>query len=210
MTRRRLGTWLGPERRSMAKKPKKIDSERIRNAVAEILTAIGEDVNREGLRDTPDRVARMYAELCGGMYEDPKKHLRSVFTETYDEIVLLRDIPFYSLCEHHILPFIGEAHVAYLPTGKVLGVSKLARLVDCFAHRLQTQERLTGQIADYLMENLKPMGVAVVLHASHSCMTIRGIKKPGSMMVTSALRGLFKKDARSRNEVLSLMHHGKA
>lgn len=210
MTRRRLGTWLGPERRSMAKKPKKIDSERIRNAVAEILTAIGEDINREGLRDTPDRVARMYAELCGGMYEDPKKHLRSVFTETYDEIVLLRDIPFYSLCEHHILPFIGEAHVAYLPTGKVLGVSKLARLVDCFAHRLQTQERLTGQIADYLMENLKPMGVAVVLHASHSCMTIRGIKKPGSMMVTSALRGLFKKDARSRNEVLSLMHHGKA
>ncbi len=210
MTRRRLGTWLGPERRSMAKQPKKIDSERIRNAVAEILTAIGEDINREGLRDTPDRVARMYAELCGGMYEDPKKHLRSVFTETYDEIVLLRDIPFYSLCEHHILPFIGEAHVAYLPTGKVLGVSKLARLVDCFAHRLQTQERLTGQIADYLMENLKPMGVAVVLHASHSCMTIRGIKKPGSMMVTSALRGLFKKDARSRNEVLSLMHHGKA
>jgi len=194
----------------MVKRPKKIDSERIRSAVAEILSAIGEDVDREGLRDTPDRVARMYAELCGGMYEDPKKHLRSVFTEKYDEIVLLRDIPFYSLCEHHILPFIGEAHVAYLPTGQVLGVSKLARLVDCFAHRLQTQERLTGQIADYLMQNLKPMGVAVVLQASHSCMTIRGIKKPGSMMVTSALRGLFKKDARSRNEVLSLMHHGKA
>jgi GTP cyclohydrolase I len=194
----------------MANRPKKIDSERIRNAVTEILAAIGEDVDREGLRDTPDRVARMYAELCGGMYEDPKNHLRSVFTEKYDEIVLLRDIPFYSLCEHHILPFIGQAHVAYMPTGKVLGVSKLARLVDCFAHRLQTQERLTGQIADYLMQNLKPMGVAVVLHASHSCMTIRGIKKPGSMMVTSALRGLFKKDARSRNEVLSLMHQGSA
>jgi GTP cyclohydrolase IA len=194
----------------MAKRPKKIDSERIRHAVVEILSAIGEDVDREGLRDTPDRVARMYAELCGGMYEDPKKHLKSVFTENYDEIVLLRDIPFYSLCEHHILPFIGQAHVAYLPTGQVLGVSKLARIVDCFAHRLQTQERLTGQIADYLMENVKPMGVAVVLHASHNCMTIRGIKKPGSMMVTSALRGLFKKDARSRNEVLSLMHHGKA
>ena len=194
----------------MAKRPKKIDSERIRNAVSEILSAIGEDVEREGLRDTPDRVARMYAELCGGMYEDPKKHLKSIFTENYDEIVLLRDIPFYSLCEHHILPFIGEAHVAYMPTGKVLGVSKLARIVDCFAHRLQTQERLTGQIADYLMTNLKPLGVAVVLHASHNCMTIRGIKKPGSMMVTSALRGLFKKDARSRNEVLSLMHHGKA
>ncbi len=191
----------------MAKKQTKIDGERIRNAVREILIAIGEDVDREGLRETPDRVARMYNELLGGMYENPKKHLKSVFTEEYDEIVLLRDIPFHSLCEHHVLPFIGTAHVAYLPTGRVLGVSKLARLVDCFAHRLQTQERLTGQIADYLMENLKPMGVAVVLNASHSCMTIRGIKKPGSMMVTSALRGLFKKDARSRNEVLSLMHH---
>ena len=191
----------------MAKKQTKIDGERIRNAVREILVAIGEDVEREGLRETPDRVARMYNELLGGMYENPKKHLKSVFTEEYDEIVLLRDIPFHSLCEHHVLPFIGTAHVAYLPTGRVLGVSKLARLVDCFAHRLQTQERLTGQIADYLMENLKPMGVAVVLNASHSCMTIRGIKKPGSMMVTSALRGLFKKDARSRNEVLSLMHH---
>lgn len=191
----------------MGTKRESIDSERIRKAVREILLAVGEDVEREGLRETPDRVARMYAELLGGMYEDPKRHLRSVFTEKYDEIVLLRDVPFYSVCEHHILPFIGQAHVAYLPTGKVLGVSKLARLVDCFAHRLQTQERLTGQIADYLMENLKPMGVAVVLHASHSCMTIRGIKKPGSLMVTSALRGLFKKDARSRSEVLSLMHH---
>lgn len=194
----------------MTKKAKTIDSERIRKAVTEILQAIGEDVEREGLRETPDRVARMYAELCGGMYEDPEKHLKSVFTEAYDEIVLLRDIPFYSICEHHILPFIGKAHVAYMPTGQVLGVSKLARLVDHFAHRLQTQERLTGQIADYLMENLKPLGVAVVLHASHSCMTIRGIKKPGSMMVTSALRGRFKKDARSRSEVLNLMHHGTA
>jgi len=192
----------------MAKKSKKIDDERIRNAVREILLAIGEDVDREGLKSTPDRVARMYHELLGGMYDDPKQHLKSIFTEEYDEIVLLRDIPFYSLCEHHMLPFIGKAHVAYLPTGTVLGVSKLARLVDCFSRRLQTQERLTGQIADVLMENLKPMGVAVVLQASHSCMTIRGIKKPGSMMVTSALRGLFKKDARSRNEVLSLMHQG--
>lgn len=185
----------------------KIDGARIRKAVEEILLAIGEDVEREGLQKTPDRVARMYAELLGGMFEDPKIHLRSVFTEKYDEIVLLRDIPFYSICEHHLLPFIGKAHVAYLPTGKVLGVSKLARIVDCFAHRLQAQERLTGQIADFLMQNLKPMGVAVVLQASHGCMTIRGIKKPDSMMVTSALRGLFKKDARSRNEVLSLMHH---
>jgi GTP cyclohydrolase I len=192
----------------MAVKRKKIDSERIRKAVREILLAVGEDIEREGLEKTPERVARMYAELLGGMFEDPSVHLHSVFTEKYDEIVLLRDIPFYSLCEHHLLPFIGKAHVAYLPTGKVLGVSKLARIVDCFAHRLHTQERLTGQIADFLMQNLKPMGVAVVLQASHSCMTIRGIKKPGSLMVTSALRGIFKKDARSRSEVLSLMHQG--
>lgn len=186
----------------------KIDAQRIEKAVREILLAVGEDPEREGLQDTPARVARMYAELLGGMTEDPNLHLRSVFTERYDEIVLLRDIPFYSLCEHHLLPFIGKAHVAYLPTGQVLGVSKLARIVDCFAHRLHTQERLTGQIADFLMENLKPMGVAVVIQASHSCMTIRGIKKPGSLMVTSALRGLFKRDARSRSEVLSLMHQG--
>jgi len=185
----------------------KIDHERIRKAVEEILLALGEDVNREGLKKTPERVARMYAELLGGTFEDPKVHLRSVFTEKYDEIVLLRDIPFHSVCEHHLLPFIGKAHVAYLPTGKVLGVSKLARIVDTFAHRLQAQERLTGQIADFLMQNLRPLGVAVVLQASHSCMTIRGIQKPGSLMVTSALRGIFKKDARSRNEVLSLMHN---
>jgi GTP cyclohydrolase I len=194
----------------MTKKRKQIDTERIRKAVQEILLAIGEDIGREGLRATPDRVARMYGELLGGMFEDPKAHLKSVFTEQYDEIVLLRDIPFYSVCEHHLLPFIGKAHVAYLPTGKVLGVSKLARIVDSFAHRLQAQERLTGQIADFLMENLKPLGVAVVLQASHSCMTIRGIRKPGSMMVTSAVRGIFKRDARSRSEVLSLMHNDRA
>jgi GTP cyclohydrolase I len=190
----------------MARKSKAIDSERIRRAVEEILQAVGEDMQREGIKKTPQRVASMYAELLGGMYEDPKEHLRSIFTEKYDEIVLLRNIPFYSICEHHLLPFIGMAHVAYLPTGRVLGVSKLARIVDCFARRLQAQERLTDQIADFLMENLKPMGVAVVLEASHSCMTIRGIKKPGSTMVTSSLRGIFKKDPRSRNEVLSLMH----
>jgi GTP cyclohydrolase I len=190
----------------MARKSKAIDSERIRRAVEEILQAVGEDMQREGIKKTPQRVASMYAELLGGMYEDPKEHLRSIFTEKYDEIVLLRNIPFYSICEHHLLPFIGMAHVAYLPTGRVLGVSKLARIVDCFARRLQAQERLTDQIADFLMENLKPLGVAVVLEASHSCMTIRGIKKPGSTMVTSSLRGIFKKDPRSRNEVLSLMH----
>ncbi|MCU0916754.1 MAG: GTP cyclohydrolase I FolE [Planctomycetes bacterium] len=191
----------------MVEEPKKIDIERVRRAVTEILLALGEDVDREGLRKTPERVARMYAELLGGAFEDPHVHLQSVFTEKYDEIVLLRNIPFYSVCEHHLLPFIGKAHVAYLPTGKVLGVSKLARIVDCFSRRLQAQERLTGQIADFLMENLKPLGVAVVLQAAHSCMTIRGIRKPGSEMVTSALRGIFKRDARSRAEVLHLMHN---
>ena len=191
----------------MAKKSNTIDIERIRKAVKEILLAVGEDTEREGLKKTPERVARMYAELLGGMHEDPKKHLSSVFTENYDEIVLLRDVPFYSICEHHLMPFIGSANVAYLPSGTVLGVSKLARVVDCFARRLQTQERLTYQIADFIMNSLKPQGVAVVLEASHSCMTIRGIKKPGSVMVTSALRGIFKRDPRSRNEILSLMHN---
>jgi GTP cyclohydrolase I len=190
----------------MSKKIKKVDTERIEKAIKEILIAIGEDTNRDGLKGTPERVGKMYAELLAGMRENPKDHLRSVFTENYDEIVLLRDIPFYSICEHHLMPFIGSAHVAYLPTGMVLGVSKLARIVDCFARRLQTQERLTYQIADFIMDSLHPQGVAVVLEASHSCTTIRGIKKPGSTMVTSALRGIFKKDPRTRSEVLSLMH----
>lgn len=183
-----------------------VDLKRIEKAVLEILEAIGEDPTREGLKDTPARVGRMYAELLEGMQHEPAEHMQSIFHEAYDEIVLLRDIPFYSVCEHHMMPFIGKAHVAYLPDGKVLGVSKLARLVDAFARRLQVQERLTAQIADFLMDNLKPKGVSVVLEASHSCMTIRGIKKPGAMMVTSALRGIFKKDPRSRAEVLTLMH----
>jgi GTP cyclohydrolase I len=191
----------------MATKRKQIDEARIEKAVREILTAVGEDLGRDGLKDTPARVARMYGELLAGMHEDPGVHLRSVFNENYDEIVLLRDIPFYSICEHHLMPFIGSAHVAYLPAGRILGVSKLARIVDCFARRLQTQERLTYQIADCLMSSLKPMGVAVVLEAAHSCMTIRGIKKPGSVMVTSAVRGLFRKDPRSRNEIMSLIHN---
>ncbi len=187
-------------------KDKPIDLKRIEKAVLEILCAVGEDPNREGLVDTPERVARMYAELLDGMRHEPAEHLESVFHEKYDEIVLLRDIPFYSICEHHLMPFIGKAHVAYLPAGQVLGVSKLARIIDAFARRLQLQERLTEQIADFLMKNLKPQGVTVVLEASHSCMTIRGIKKPGAMMVTSALRGIFKSDPRSRSEVMALMH----
>jgi len=186
----------------------KVNIKRIEKAVLEILAAVGEDAKREGLRDTPKRVARMYAELLAGMSCEPDKHLQTVFSEKYDEIVLLREIPFYSICEHHLMPFIGKAAVAYLPDGMVLGVSKLARIVDSFARRLQVQERLTVQIADFLMDNLKPKGVAVVLQASHSCMTIRGVKKPGSMMVTSALRGIFRKDPRSRNEVMSLIGTG--
>jgi len=186
----------------------KVDTERIKKAVAEILLAVGEDIGREGISETPERVARMYAELLSGMHEDPKQYIRRVFTENYDEIVLLRDIPFYSICEHHLMPFIGLAHVAYLPAGAVLGVSKLARIVDCFARRLQVQERLTDQIADFIMDGLKPRGVAVVLEASHSCMTIRGIKKAGSVMVTSSLRGIFKRDPKSRSEVMSLMRKG--
>jgi len=192
----------------MTKKTKKIDEARIEKAVREILSAVGEDLGREGLKNTPARVARMYGELLAGMHDDPNTHLASVFNENYDEIVLLRDIPFYSICEHHLMPFIGSAHVAYLPSGRILGVSKLARIVDCFARRLQTQERLTYQIADCLMNNLKPLGVAVVLEAAHSCMTIRGIRKPGSVMVTSAVRGIFRKDPRSRNEIMSLIHSG--
>ena len=187
-----------------------VDLERIEKAVREILAAVGEDGQREGLKETPQRVARMYAELLAGAHHDPKEHLTSIFNEKYDEIVLLRDIPFYSICEHHLMPFIGKAHVAYLPAGKVLGISKLARVVDTFARRLQLQERLTDQIADFLMQQLCPQGVSVGREASHSCMPIRGIRKPGAGMVTSALRGIFKKDPRSRAEVLTLMHVDRA
>jgi len=192
----------------MIEKPK-IDIERIEKAIKDILEAVGENPGREGLKLTPKRVAGMYAELLAGDREDPAEYVKSVFKEKCDEVILLRDIPFYSMCEHHLMPFIGKAHVAYLPAEFVVGVSKLARIVDCFAKRLQVQERLTAQIADFLNEHIKPQGVAVVLEASHSCMTIRGIKKPGSVMVTSALRGIFKKDPRSRAEVLSLMHNGR-
>lgn len=191
-----------------SKDKSQVDIERIEKAVKEILLAVGEDVEREGLKKTPARVAKMYAELLAGMHEDLEQHIQSVFTEDYDEIVLLRDIPFYSICEHHLMPFIGSAHVAYLPAGSVLGVSKLARIVDCFARRLQVQERLTDQIADFIMNSLKPRGAAVVLEASHSCMTIRGIKKPGSVMVTSSLRGIFRRDPKSRSEIMSLMYPG--
>ncbi len=185
--------------------PAGVDLPRIERAVREILLAIGEDPDREGLIKTPNRVARAYADLTVGLRENPRIHLQTIFTEDYDEIVLLRNIDFHSMCEHHLLPFTGKAHVAYMPDGKVVGLSKLARLVDGFAKRPQVQERLTTQVADALMEELNPMGAACVIEASHSCMTIRGAKKTGSVMVTSALRGIFKENLASRNEVLSLM-----
>lgn len=183
-----------------------VDMPRIERAVREILLAIGENPDREGLVRTPSRVARAYVELMSGMKINPRDHLRTVFHEKYQEVVLLRDIEFHSLCEHHLLPFTGRAHVAYLPDGKVVGLSKLARLVEGYARRPQVQERLTTQIADALMEELHPIGAACVIEAVHTCMTIRGVKKHGSTMVTSELRGIFKKNPASRAEILSLMY----
>ena len=186
-------------------KEKKVDMERIERAVKDILEAIGEDPTREGLVKTHKRVAAMYNELFACTHEDPSRHLQTFFTERYDEIVILRDIPFHSMCEHHLMPFIGKAHIAYLPDGKVVGVSKLASLIEGLSHRMQVQERLTTQVSDMLMEHLKPKGVAVVMIAQHTCMTIRGVKKPGSSMITSALRGIFKTNLASRTEILSLL-----
>jgi len=183
-----------------------VDGERIEKAVREILLAIGEDPDREGLARTPNRVARMYAELFRGMHEDVRQHVKYAFSENYDEIVLLKDIPFHSICEHHLMPFMGRAHVGYIPRGKVIGVSKLARIVSAFALRPQMQERLTTQIAEFLMKEISARGVAVVLEATHTCMTIRGVQKPGSVMITSAMLGVFRRDARSRGEVMSLLH----
>ncbi|MCE9525091.1 MAG: GTP cyclohydrolase I FolE [Planctomycetales bacterium] len=180
--------------------------ERIARAVREILLAVGEDPDREGLQETPARVARMYAEMFAGLKVDPRQHLKKVFTEQYDEVVLVRDISFCSMCEHHLLPFMGQAHVAYVPNGKVVGLSKLARVVEVVSRRPQVQERMTEDIAMMLVEELGAKGVAVVIEASHSCMTIRGIKKPGSSMVTSALKGLFRSNVSSRAEVLQLIY----
>ena len=184
------------------------DKEAIKASVTSMIKALGEDPEREGLVDTPRRVAEMYEELFMGMGKDPVAELSVGYEESHREMVVLKDIPFYSMCEHHLLPFYGVVHIGYIPNkdGRVVGISKLARVVDCFARRLQVQERLTVQVADFLMENLKPKGVAVVIEASHSCMTIRGVKKPESAMVTSALRGIFIRDSRSRSEVLGLMN----
>ncbi len=183
-----------------------MDLSRVERAVREILLAVGEDPDREGLSGTPARVARMYAELFSGIHEDPAHHLRTHFTERYDELVILKDIPFNSMCEHHLMPFEGRAHVAYLPDGKVAGISKLARVVESVSHRPQVQERMTNVIADVLMDRLAAKGVAVLLEAVHTCMTCRGVRKPGTKMVTSALRGLCLSDARTRSEVFQILH----
>ena len=182
-----------------------VDLGRIERAVREILEAIGEDPLREGLVDTPSRVARAYAELFEGLRIDPKDALRTGFEVGHDEMVILKDIPFYSVCEHHLMPFHGVAAVGYIPDGRVVGLSKLARLVEAYARRPQIQEQLTGQIADTLMEVLEPDGVAVVIEAEHLCMTQRGVKKPGSRMVTSATRGIFRTNDVTRAEFLSLV-----
>jgi len=182
-----------------------IDLERIERAVRELLVAIGEDPDRETLVGTPGRVARMYAEVLAGLAVEPGEYLRVGFEEGHQEMVILRDIPFYSLCEHHLLPFHGRAHVGYIPDGRVVGLSKLARVVEAYSKRPQIQERLTSQIADCVMDGLSPDGVAVVIEAEHLCMTMRGVKTPGSVVITSATRGTFRKRQVTRSEFLSLV-----
>ena len=183
-----------------------IDKEKIEKAVLMILEAIGEDPLRELILNTPKRVARMYEEIFAGSDQDPREFLRVSFTEYHDELVLVKDIPLYSMCEHHLLPFYGKAHVAYIPKGgRVVGISKLARVAEAYARRPQLQERLTSQIADCIYDTVKPFGVAVVIQAEHMCMTMRGVHKPGALTVTSAVRGLFETRAQTRNELLSLI-----
>lgn len=185
----------------------KFDHERAEAAVRELLIAVGEDPDREGLVETPARVARAYAEVFAGLHEDPKVHLEKSFSENHRELVLVRDIPIYSTCEHHLVPFYGKAHVGYIPgkDGKVTGLSKLARLADLYAKRPQVQERLTGQVADAIVEKLGASAVIVVVECEHLCMAMRGIRKPGAITTTSAVRGGFQKNAASRAEVLSLI-----
>ena len=202
-----IGSRAGEEDDSqLSSPPTGVDQPRIERAVREILAAVGEDPDREGLLETPARVARMYAEMFRGLHEDARQHLKKFFTEKYDEIVLVRDISFDSMCEHHMLPFMGKAHIGYVPNGKVVGLSKLARVVEVVSKRPQVQERMTETIADLLVEELDVKGVAVVIEATHSCMTIRGIRKPGSLCLTSAMRGIFRSNLSSRSEVMALIY----
>ena len=183
-----------------------VDHERISAAVREILLAVGEDPDREGLRETLERVARMYAEMFAGLHADPRALLAKKFTQKFDEMVLVKDIGFESMCEHHLLPFLGRAHVAYLPKGKIVGLSKLARVVETLARRPQVQERMTEEIADLIMHQLEARGVAVVLEATHTCMTIRGVRKPDSICTTSAMRGTFRANESTRAELMALIY----
>jgi GTP cyclohydrolase I len=185
--------------------PLAVDHERLKRAVREMLVAVGEDPDREGLLDTPDRVARMYAEVFAGLRTDPAVYLQKTFTQKHDEMVLVKDIEFASMCEHHLLPFIGKAHIAYLPNGRVVGLSKLARVVDAVARRPQVQERMTETIADLVMTHLKARGVGVIVEASHSCMTVRGVRKPGAMTITSSMRGGFLDNPMTRGELMALV-----
>lgn len=183
-----------------------MDKERIQNAVREILIAVGENPDREGLLETPKRVANMYEEIFAGLTEDLKQHIKLFNEQSNDEMVIVKDIPFYSMCEHHLLPFFGKAHIGYIPSdNKIIGLSKLARIVDNFAKKPQVQERLTSDIADFLNDNLQPKGVAVIMEAEHMCMTMRGARAAGSKTQTSALRGIMRTDAKTRAEVLSLL-----
>lgn len=186
------------------------DAARVEAAVREILLAIGEDPERDGLRGTPARVARVYAETFAGLYADPADVLRTVFDAGHDEMVIVKDIEFYSMCEHHLLPFFGRAHVAYVPKGKVIGLSKIPRLVDVFARRLQVQERMTRQVADAITDAIQPQGVAVILEAQHLCMMMRGVEKQSSITTTSAMLGVFKSQLQTRNEFLALIRRGGA
>lgn len=184
-----------------------IDKERVKAAVREILIAIGDDPDREGLLETPDRVARMYEEIFAGLHKDPKEEVKVFQEENHEEMVLVKNIPLYSVCEHHLLPFIGMAHVVYIPRkGKIMGLSKLARIVDIVSKKPQLQERLSSEVADTIMETINPLGVAVVVEAEHLCMTMRGIRKPGAKTLTSALRGIIKTEAKTRSEVMSLIN----
>ncbi len=187
-----------------------MDLPRIERAVREILLAIGEDPEREGLQETPARVARMYGEIFAGLHQRVEDSIKVFHEKDHDEMIMVGDIPFYSMCEHHLLPFVGKAHVVYIPqAGRILGLSKIARIVDVMSKKPQLQERLTSQIADTIVQAVAPLGVAVVVEAEHLCMTMRGIKKPGSMTVTSALRGICKRDARTRSEALALIQRQK-
>ena len=200
------GTLDGELDERQPKTINQVDRPRIERAVREILAAVGEDPDREGLLETPARVARMYAELFSGLHDDPREHLQKFFTERYDEMVLVRDISFNSMCEHHMLPFMGVAHVGYVPNGRVIGLSKLARVVEVVARRPQVQERMTETIANLLVEELEAKGVAVVIEATHTCMTIRGVHKPDSICTTSAMRGIIRDNQSTRTELLALVY----